>query len=172
MSLDADLRIALLRAARAAVSSPQAVPEALDALVTCLRPHFPISRVSLRVLDVAEDRLQICGVWSDGETAVRPGVTIPIAATSFLELEREGRSLLRRFDELRDRPSLLDQVLHDEGLQCWIVIPLRRGLEILGTLNLAGRSPDAFAEADLPFFDDLATEVGSSLLAIAGGFGS
>jgi hypothetical protein len=171
MSVDADLNTSLLRAAKDAVGSRRTAPAALGALAVCLAPHFPIGRVSLRVLDPAKERLSIRAVWSEGETAVGQGVSIAAASTSFLDLERAGRSLLYRWEDLPDPPSLLDQVMHDEGLRAWVVVPLRRGRTILAVLNLSSRQSDAFAASDLPFFDDLGLVIEDAVLERAGVLG-
>jgi GAF domain-containing protein len=168
MSLDADRNTSLLRAAKDAVRSRRTAPGALGALAACLRPHFPIARVSLRVLDPVQERLAIRGVWSEGETAVGAGVSIPTAGTSFTELERAGRSLLLRWEDLAEPRGLLDQVMFDEGLRAWVVVPLRHGRTILAVLNLSSCDPDAFTSSDLPFFDDLGLVVEDALLDLSG----
>jgi len=168
MPVDADRSIPILRAASDAVAAARSVDAALDALVTALRPHFPISRVSLRVLDPIEDRLEIRGIWSDADTAVGVGVSIPIGSTSFLELERAGRSVLGRAEALDDPAPLLDQVLVDEGLRSWVVIPLHRGRATVGLLTMSSREPGAFADADRIFFDDLGGAVEEPVLRTAG----
>jgi GAF domain-containing protein len=167
MPVGQDRSISLLRAARAAASSARAIPEGLRGLATCLRTDFPVCRLSLRELDPAEERLRVRGVWSDAETVVGVGVSIPITSTSFLDLERAGRSLLFRWEELPEPPQLLDQVLHDEGLRAWVVVPLRRSGAIVGTLNVSSRRPDAFGAEDLPFFDDLAAQIEGPLLQLS-----
>jgi hypothetical protein len=169
MPVDADRSIPILRAASGAVASARSVEAALDGLVTALRPHFPISRVSLRVLDPVEDRLEIRGIWSDAETAVGVGVSIPIASTSFQEVERAGRSVIGRAGSFEEPAPLLDQVLIDEGLRSWVVIPLRRDRTTLGALTVSSRDAGAFSDADLPFFDDLGIVVQSPLLRAAAG---
>jgi hypothetical protein len=168
MSVDADRNTSMLRAAKDAVKSRRTAPGALGALAACLTGHFPIARVSLRALDPAQERLAIRGVWSEGETAVGPGVSIPTAGTSFLDLERAGRSLLFRWEDLPEPRGLLDQVMFDEGLRAWVVVPLRHGRTILAVLNISSRDPDAFSTSDLPFFDDLGLVVEDALLDLSG----
>lgn len=167
MAVDADRNTSLLRAANDAVASRRTVGGALGALARSLRGRFPITRVSLRVLDPDGARLSIRGVWSESATAVGRGVSIPTASTSFLDLERAGRSLLYRWDDLPDPPALLDQVLFDEGLRAWVVVPVRRGTSIEGVLNLSSRDGDAFAASDLPFFDDIGSAIEDALLELA-----
>jgi GAF domain-containing protein len=167
MSVDADRNTSILRAAKDAVRSRRTAPGALGALAACLSPHFPIARVSLRVVDPVRERLAMRGVWSEAETAVGAGVSIPTASTSFLDLERAARSLLYRWEDLPEPRGLLDQVMFDEGLRAWVVVPLRHGRTIVAVLNLSSRDPDAFTTSDLPFFDDLGLVVEDQLLDLS-----
>jgi GAF domain-containing protein len=139
---------------------------AASLIAAVLADRFPVTRVSIRVLDAADDALVMAGVWSRAPTAVTTGLSLPVHATSFLDVARAGRSIRSTWDAHGRPPPLLDQVISDEGNLAWVLAPLVRGDQIRGVLAVSTWDEHAFVDEDLPFFDALADSVSEQLLAL------
>jgi hypothetical protein len=146
--------------------SAETADAAASMIAEALTTRFPVTRVGIRVLDAAEDALVVVGVWSRAPTAVATGISLPVHATSFLDVARAGRSIRSTWDAHGRPPPLLDQVISDEGNLAWVLVPLVRGDQIRGVLSVCTWDEHAIGEEDLPFFDALADAVGEGLLAL------
>jgi hypothetical protein len=140
---------------------------AASLIASVLADRFAVTRVGIRLLDVADDALVVVGVWSRAPTAVATGISLPVHATSFLDVARAGRSIRSTWDAHGRPPPLLDQVIADEGNLAWVLTPLVRGDQVRGILSVCTWDEHAIVEDDLPFFDALGDAVGERLLALA-----
>jgi GAF domain-containing protein len=126
-----------------------------------------VDRASLRVVDRSDDRLVIVGVWSIEGTVLSEGTRIPLDATSFPEVVRTGGPVI--FESPDRAPSLIDQIMLDEGLQSWAVIPLRDGGSIEALLALSAREPGTFTMEDGPELIALAEAIQEDVLGLLAG---
>lgn len=152
------------QAAREAVARASTATEALRGLATALRSRWPVDRASLRVVDRSDDRLVIVSVWSLEGTVLTEGTRIPLESTSFPDVVRTGGPVI--FESPERAPTLIDQILLDEGLQSWAVIPLREGGSIEALLALSAREPGTFRMGDGADLTALAETIQEGLLGL------
>lgn len=138
----------------------------LPGLAALLSTRYPLSRISVRVYHPADDVLEIAAVWSLAPTEVRKGVRLPVRSTSFREVERRGGAIISAWSGEGASP-LLDRVIHDEGNQSWVVVPLWRDRLLAGLLSISASEPDAFTTEDLPLFESLGAALADRLLSLA-----
>ena len=166
---DVDDTDTLLGSAVGALSAFDRLDDALSALASVLSPHIPVSRISVRTYDAVDEILVVDGLWTLAPTDVGVGTRLPSRSTSFPEVERAGRAIVARWREpaVEGDASLLDRSIRDEGHRSWMVVPLRRERLLAGLLTVCSAEPDAFSDADRPFFDALGDAVADRLLALA-----
>jgi putative methionine-R-sulfoxide reductase with GAF domain len=66
-----------------------------------------------------------------------------------------------------EHPSLLDQILIDEGSRSWVLIPLREEGAPVGMLALTSRIPRAFCREDASIYAAVGKAIEQSLLDLA-----
>ncbi len=140
--------------------------DVLAGLATLLSSRYPVTRLSVRTYDREEDEAVVVSVWSAGQTEIRAGTRLPARSTSFYEVERRGGAILSKWKDQEGTP-LLDRMIHEEGNESWVVIPLWRDAELAGLLTVSTGAADAFDIGDLPFFEALGAALSDRLLALA-----
>lgn len=148
--------------ARQAVSEAADLRDALRRLAGALAPRWDVARASLRTVDRSDDRLVIAAVWARDGTVLTEGTRIPLEATSYPDVVKEGGPVV--FEAVTSAPTLLDQILLDEGLQSWAVIPLRRGGAVAALLALSATVPGTFTASDREELHAVAEAVEEHLL--------
>lgn len=156
------LQPAIAEQARALVEEAGSLDEALRGLAR-LGDSLGVWRSSLRILQ--DDELVIAGVWSRVSTALTVGTKIPIRSSDFLDVLRHDGPLVRECPD--EHPSLLDQILIDEGSRSWVLIPLREERVPVGVLALTSRIPRAFCREDAPVYAAVGKAIEQSLLDLA-----
>ena len=157
----------LPEAAREAVAAAESATEALRGVAGAIRQRWPVDRASLRVVDRSDERLVVVGVWSPDGTVLTEGTRIPLESTSYPEVVRTGGPII--FESPDRAPSLIDQIMLDEGLQSWAVIPLRDGGSIEALLALSAREPRTFTAEDGPELTSLAETIQEDMLGLLTG---
>jgi GAF domain-containing protein len=153
-----------LEAARSAVERAVTVREALRGIARALHDEFPgIMRASLRVIEPDGESMRVVAVWSGEPTSIEEGMIVRTSATSFPELLRRPRALIRSMNQL-DRP--LDDVLRREGIWAWVSIPVRERGETSAMLSLSSGDPDEFDAGDDAFFTELGAIVEGRLISL------
>ena len=152
----------LLEAAGEAVVGAVDPGDALRRLAGAMAPRWDVTRASLRRVDRSDDRLVIVAVWARDGTVLTEGTRIPLEATSFPDVARSGGPVV--FEDPSAATTLLDQILLDEGLQSWAVIPLREGGAIEGLLAVSSSVPGTFRISDGEDLQALAEAVQEQLL--------
>jgi GAF domain-containing protein len=105
---------------------------------------------------------EVVAVWSGLPTSLTPGLEVSLRATSYAEVQREGRSVL--FES--DYEPLLDHLLTEEGIRSWITTPLFVGQEIRGLLSFSSWRTGAFTEEDRALFDHVGLAVQQTLVPL------
>jgi hypothetical protein len=157
-SATAALDFSVLEAAKGAST----VDEALLSIVSALLPLYPLSRASLRRIDTERAIAIMVGVWAHGPTGLAKGVAVPLHLTSFGRMRSTARSQVDH--DLP--PTVLDDMLKDEGIRSWVTSPLFRGEDLRGLLSLSTRVQGAFKEEDRYFFDGVALALQDSLVTL------
>jgi hypothetical protein len=153
-----------LDASRSAVEAATTVHEAVRDIARALYDEFPgIVRVSLRVLEATGENMRVVAVWSEKPTSIDEGMVVRTSTTSFPELVRKPRALIRS----TAHPDLpLDNILRREGIWAWVSIPVRKHGETCGMLSLSSSDPNEFAAGDDAFFTALGVVVEDRLMSL------
>jgi hypothetical protein len=153
-----------LDAARSAVDAAATVREALRGIARAIHDEFPgIIRASFRVLEPESENMRITALWSEQPTSIAEGMIVRTSATSFPELQRKPRALIRSMTQT-DMP--LDNVLRREGIWAWVSIPVRESGETCAMLSLSSSDPNEFDVGDNAFFTELGAVVERRLMTL------
>jgi len=153
-----------LDAARSAVDAAATIHEALREIGRALHDDFPgIVRASLRVLEPEGETMRLVEVWSEQPTTIEAGIIVRTSATSFPELQRKPKALIRSMAHT-DMP--LDDVLRREGIWSWVSIPVRERGKPCAMLSLSSDDPNEFEVGDSAFFTALGAAVEGRLITL------
>ncbi len=140
-----------------AARSPAAIAQAAVERMALLTP---CQRASVTLYDLTARDALLLAAWQDGRTEITANRRFPLSdLRSDLDHLRAGR--VREFpdlDELADPGPLIGR-LREEGMRSVVIVPLVAQGELLGSLNLAARSPRVFGAEAI----DVAREVASPL---------
>jgi PAS domain S-box-containing protein len=140
-----------------AARSPAAIAQAAVERMALLTP---CQRASVALYDLSARDALLLAAWQDGRTEITTNRRFPLShLRSDLDHLRAGR--VREFfdlDELADPGPLIRQ-LREEGMRSVVLVPLVAQGELLGSLNLAARSPRVFGAEAI----EVAREVASPL---------
>ena len=153
-----------LDASRSAVEAATTIHEAVRGIARALYDEFPgIMRVSLRVLEAEGESMRVVAVWSEEPTSIDEGMVVRTSTTSFPELVRKPRALIRSMAQ----PDLpLDNILRREGVWAWVSVPLRKHGETCAMLSLSSGDPNEFDASDDVLFTALGAAVEDRLMSL------
>jgi len=157
---------ALLRAAETVVRESSSLDVALRRLCLVLAGAFELTRACIETIDDAGEQVTLAGLWSSHETVVRRGASLPVSSSMFGLISGAGRATRVEL-EGSTPPSLINQLLAEEGNRVCVVVPLRFGAPPLAALSLSSADPAAFPDDQLPFFEALGERISWSLLRLA-----
>ncbi|MFQ5342251.1 MAG: GAF domain-containing protein [Anaerolineae bacterium] len=182
---DADVRLGAILAAQIAIAIRNAQLleesrqraahiEALNAITTAIAASLEIDEVfqtfavQTRRL-IQHDRMSIALLTEDSETlrvfAVAPGsdsapdldVELPMAGSAVGWVVSQRRPLIQ--PETKDNRFLEDGSLLQSGIRSYVDVPLRVKGDVIGSLNVGCRRPNAFGPADVETLTEIAHQV-------------
>jgi PAS domain S-box-containing protein len=140
-----------------AARSPAAIAQAAVERMALLTP---CQRASVTLYDLTARDALLLAAWQNGSPEITANRRFPLSdLRSDLDHLRAGR--VREFpdlDELADPGPLIGR-LQEEGMRSVVIVPLVAQGELLGSLNLAARSPRVFGAEAI----EVAREVASPL---------
>lgn len=164
---DAEETERILAAALGIAGAHDDLDQVVAGLATLLSSRYPVTRISVRTYDPAEDQVLIAVVWTAGvPTEIATGTRLPARSTSYYEVRRRGGAILSTWKDEEGTP-LLDRVIHDEGNEEWIVVPLWKEDLLAGLLTFSAGRKDSFGISDLPLFEALGAALSDRLLRLA-----
>src|SRR5439155_18623473 len=92
----------------------RSVDEWLARMVEGLRPHFPIDRAALRVVDPEDGEAVVVGQYVEHPTAIPVGTRVPYRATSFPRADRERRPIMSVGEDREFPLPPVDAILWEE----------------------------------------------------------
>src|SRR5271170_7771346 len=126
------------------------LPELFRGIVSTIERVIQLDYTSLALLDPSSGLLKIYALDFPGrQQLIKQEVVIPRDASPAGHAIATGKPLLARGDEMDRYPSEIVRTLRAEGLQTICCVPLINHGHTFGTLNLASRRIDAFAEPDI-----------------------
>ena len=157
---DTGVQTAIAARASMLVQEAHSLAEALEGLAGMLGESAALSRASLRMVD--QDELVIVAVWTRGSTALPKGTRMPIRGSAFPDVLRESGPVVH--EGPNEQPSLLDQILIDEGNRSWVLIPLHEHGATVGVLAFTSRVSRAFHREDAPVYAAVGRAIEEPLL--------
>jgi GAF domain-containing protein len=167
-----DLTQALIDRVRDAVSDAPTADDAAGGIAKQMPEVLRLSRVGFRVRHLERQEIVIVGVWSARPTELRSMMGHPSTGTiaeSFTSIVSAGSSSVRVVGRDRFAPPFVQELLAEEGNASVVLIPVRSDDRAVGVLALFSARKDAFASADVPFFDALGAAIGAPLAALTEG---
>ncbi|HSR29847.1 MAG TPA: GAF domain-containing protein, partial [Anaerolineae bacterium] len=121
--------------------------DAILQVVTHYVPQvIPADRVSVALLAETGDQLEVFAL--QGQAGILPvGDRLPLKGTLAGTAIREKRPV--RTPDLRESDGLEAKQLADQGLRATISAPLAAGEQVIGTLNIGSKQPDAYGDRDV-----------------------
>ena len=136
------------------------LPELFRGIVSALERVIHHDYTSLALLDPVTSLLKIYALDFPGNQRIfKPESSIPRDSSPAGQAIASGRPLLARGEELDRYPSEIIRVLRAEGLQAICCIPLINHGRTFGSLNLASRRSDSFAESDVELLTQVAAQI-------------
>ncbi len=143
--------------------------DALESMVQVLRPRFDLWFACLAAHPSGGEHITVLASWSLAENMFDAGAKISpsISATveSVLSTLREGRGAT--FTVGADPDSLVDHLLHGQGVASVLTFPVHLDADDLILLALGASSKDAFRDAEKGFFTALSDGISSVVLRLA-----
>ena len=136
------------------------LPELFRGIVSALERVIHHDYTSLALLDPVTSLLKIYALDFPGNQRIfKPESSIPRDSSPAGQAIASGRPLLARGAELDQYPSEIIRVLRAEGLESICCIPLINHGRTFGSLNLASRRSDSFAESDVELLSQVAAQI-------------
>ena len=157
-------KLSILQNITAAVNATSTLPESLPAIVEELRSFLPIDIFTLSTYTPGEAEFSLFAVGAETETGhfAPRGTRLPVEGTCPGWAITHNDAWLDN-DIRKNIIFLEDEQLISEGIVSRLVLPLRLGEQVIGTLNLASKEAGAFTPEDLPFLGQIADQLASAL---------
>jgi len=157
-------KISILQNITAAVNTTSNLLESLPALVEHMRSFLPVDLLTLSIYTPGEAEFTLYAVGTETEAGhfAPRGTRLPVEGTCPGWAITHDEAWLD--DDMRENITFLeDKQLISEGVVSRLVIPLRLGGQVIGTLNLASKQAAAFIQEDLSFLWQIADQLASAL---------
>jgi len=147
-----------------AVAAKLDTRELFSAIALCLRQALSVEYASLTLLDADTNRLRRQSLdFPGGRGLLQENETIPIEGSTIGEAFSKRVPVLARRPDLERLPPEIARDLLGEGLQSLCAVPLISRERVLGTLNIASRREDAFADSDVRLLAEVAGQFAVAL---------
>jgi GAF domain-containing protein len=129
-----------------------------------IRRLVPVDVLTLTSFDDGDDEFTILAIGAEPESGhfAEPGSRSPLEGTA------PGWVITHRepwldTDFRHYQPFASDEILVKEGLVSRLLLPLKVGEQVIGTLNMASRQPAAFSEVNSPLLSQIADQMALAL---------
>ena len=124
------------------------VEEVFPKLVEGIRKLVPADRISIALPDEEKTHFKI-SVLFDSTNEIPPGRWYPVEATAAAQDILQGKvHITPDLSQETDFPG--ERALYEAGHRSRVNVPLIAGSDIVGTLNVVSRKPNAFSAESLP----------------------
>ncbi len=152
-------RIAALNAITRAMAESLDIDEVFQTFAVQTRRLIRHHRMSIALLDTAGAKLRVYAVTpqSGERVGLDSGVALPVQGSAVGWVVTHGKPLIQ--PDTRMRRFLEDAVLLKSGIRSYLDVPLIVKGEVIGTLNVGCREPDAFGAAEVETLTEIANQV-------------
>lgn len=124
------------------------VEDAMDQLFPLLKERMGIDRIGLAFIDYTRNVIIAeYGVLSEASLILGPGFELPMSQTSLIEIVESKEPRITNDLEalLKQRPNSASlKLLHREGIQSNLILPMTMGKTVFGFLFLSSRTKNHF----------------------------
>jgi GAF domain-containing protein len=125
-----------------------------------IRQLVPVNVLALTSYNPGDDEFTIVAIGAEPERVhfAEPGSRSPLEGTAPGWVITRSEPWLDT-DFRHYQPFASDGILVKEGLVSRLLLPLKLGEQVIGTLNMASRQPGAFTEEHLPILSQIADQM-------------
>jgi transcriptional regulator with GAF, ATPase, and Fis domain len=147
------------------ISSTLNIEEVYERFAEEVHKFIPFDRIAVNIINPEERTFRILYVSGPQVNQRRGGDIIPLAGTGTEEVRRIRASVLMREEnqeEILSRcPGLLS--IFKAGFRSIMMVPLYTKNEVIGTLNLQSKNPNAYTEMELRLAERVGTQIAGAM---------
>jgi len=147
------------------ISSTLNIEEVYERFAEEVHKLIPFDRIAVNIINPEERTFRILYVSGPQVNQRRGGEIIPLAGTGTEEVRRIRASVLMREEnqeEILSRcPGLLS--IFKAGFRSIMMVPLFSKNEVIGTLNLQSKNPNAYTEMELRLAERVGTQIAGAM---------
>ena len=147
------------------ISSTLNIEEVYERFAEEVHKFIPFDRIAVNIINPEERTFRILYVSGPQVNQRRGGEIIPLAGTGTEEVRRIRASVLMREEnqeEILSRcPGLLS--IFKAGFRSIMMVPLFSKNEVIGTLNLQSKNPNAYTEMELRLAERVGTQIAGAM---------
>ncbi len=147
------------------ISSTLNIEEVYERFAEEVHKFIPFDRIAVNIINPEERTFRILYVSGPQVNQRRGGDIIPLAGTGTEEVRRTRASVLMREknqEEILSRcPGLLP--IFKAGFRSIMMVPLFSKNEVIGTLNLQSKNPNAYTEMELRLAERVGTQIAGAM---------
>ncbi len=152
-------RLATLHAIDRSILSTQPLANTVQNALDYITPSFSCTRSSVTLFDFENQKARLLAAYTDSGSAITTGDQIPLETFIAINKLRRGEiHITPDLGALSQRPPIM-QTLYNEGVRSYMNVPLLAQEELIGSLNLGSRKPNAFTREH----QEIALEVANQL---------
>ncbi|MFQ5854199.1 MAG: GAF domain-containing protein [Anaerolineae bacterium] len=144
-----------------AITASLDIDEVFQTFAVQTRRLIEHDRLSIALLDDDGETLKAYAVAADGDSTLSSGVELPIEGTAVGWVVANRQPLLQ--PDTQSARFAEDEALLQNGIRSYVDVPLSVKGDVIGTLNVGCRRPNAFGPADVETLTEIANQVAVSI---------
>ncbi len=153
--------IEALNAISRAINASLDIDEVFQTFAIQTRRLIKYDRMSIALLDAGGELLHVHAVSTNSESALDAGMELPVEGSAVGWVVTNRKPLIQ--PDTRHSRFREDERLHEIGIRSYLDVPLTVKGEVIGTLNVGCRQPNAFSPTDVETLTEIANQVAISI---------
>ncbi|MFQ5594646.1 MAG: GAF domain-containing protein [Anaerolineae bacterium] len=149
--------IEALNAITTAIAASLDIDEVFQTFAVQTKRLIPHDRMSISLLGDDDQTLHVFAVAADSDSAPPSGIELPVEGSAVGWVVSRRRPLIQ--PETQDARFLEDEGLLEAGIRSYLDVPLSVKGDVIGSLNVGCRQPNAFGPADVQTLTEIAHQV-------------
>ncbi len=150
----------ILQAIDHSILNAQSPEEIAQAAMTRINDLIPCRRASVAVFDKEDNIARLIAIYAEHQTALGPGVEVPISAFGSGETLRAGKPIVVEKIEVQN-PA--DSIVQTEGVMAYATLPLLAEGELIGVMNIGAETGEVFTDELLEIARTIAASLSISI---------
>jgi diguanylate cyclase (GGDEF)-like protein/PAS domain S-box-containing protein len=140
------------------ISSSLQIEEVFDSFAAEMVRLISFDRLSVAILDESGSYLRIFASGSRVDSGWGMESIIPVVGTGPGWVVLNEQSFIHT--DTRERQQFIeDEILYEDGIRSYIIIPLESRRKVVGTFGLGSRQPGTYSKQDLPLLNQLSKQI-------------